>query len=146
MSNVIDAIINIVTNTKTVLIRDGATTNRATSMGGALEEYVKDVFANCVEETDLQERNRKISSVFSYLGNPKNPPDSMLKGGNLGDAIEVKKLNKIEEIPLNSSHPKSKLVITNPLISNACRNCEPWTERDMLYIIGHVNESSKKLN
>ena len=57
-------------------------------MGEALEEYVKDIFAGTVNETDENIRNQKLSEIFSYLGNQNNPPDSMLRGG---DAIEVRK-------------------------------------------------------
>lgn len=139
MANIIDAIINLVINPKTELVRHYANSNRANSMGDALEEYVKDLFADTVEETDEVIRNRKISQVFSYLGNSSNPPDSMLRGG---DAIEVKKLEGMGDLALNSSHPKRVLRKNNPKISQHCRDCEEWTERDMLYVIG-VCDSKK---
>lgn len=84
-------------------------------MGDALEEYIKDLFAGTVEETDETIRNEKISKVFSYLGNATNPPDSMLKNG--GDAIEVKKLQGVNDLALNSSHPKRVLRVDNPKIN-----------------------------
>lgn len=133
MANIITAIINIVTNPKVALMRHYAANNRANSMGDALEEYVKDIFAGTVEEPNEQERVRKISNVFSYLGNASNPPDSMLRGG---DAIEVKKMEGYQALALNSSHPKRVLRSNNPKISQHCRDCEEWTERDMLYIVG----------
>lgn len=134
MKNIIDAIINLVTNPKVDLVRHYAYVNRANSMGDALEEYIKDLFAGTVEETDENVRMTKFSQVFSYIGNSTNPPDSMLCNG--GDAIEVKKLQGINDLALNSSHPKRVLRIDNPKINNHCRNCENWLERDMLYVIG----------
>ena len=134
MANIINAILNLVQNPKVELVRHYASANRANNMGAALEEYVKDLYANTVEETDENKRNSKIASVFSYLGNASNPPDSMLCGG--GDAIEVKKLEGMNALALNSSHPKRKLRVDNPKINNHCISCEAWQERDMLYVVG----------
>jgi hypothetical protein len=64
-----------------------------------------------------------------------------------GDSIEVKKTETIfSELQLNSSHPKSKLFSTSHLINNHCRNCEVWTEKDIIYAIGHVPKNSKTLS
>lgn len=134
MKNIIDAIINLVTDPKVELVRHYSYVNRANNMGDALEEYIKDLFAGTVDETDENIRNSKLSDVFSYMGNATNPPDSMLKNG--GDAIEVKKLQGINDLALNSSHPKRTLKIDNPKINSHCRDCEKWSERDMLYVIG----------
>lgn len=134
MKDIIDAIINLVTNPKVELVRHYSYVNRANNMGDALEEYIKDLFAGTVDETDENIRNSKLSDVFSYMGNATNPPDSMLK--NVGDAIEVKKLQGINDLALNSSHPKRTLKIDNPKINSHCRDCEKWSERDMLYVIG----------
>lgn len=134
MKNIINAIINLVTNPKVELVRHYSYVNRANNMGDALEEYIKDLFAGTVDETDENIRNSKLSDVFCYMGNATNPPDSMLK--NDGDAIEVKKLQGINDLALNSSHPKRTLKIDNPKINNHCRDCEKWSERDMLYVIG----------
>lgn len=111
-------------------------------MGGALEEYVKDLFAGTVGEKDEKLRNRKLSEVFSYLGNQNNPPDSIVRGQ---DAIEVKKImNNDAALALNSSYPKSKLYSNSPMISNACKNCEDWTVKDMIYIVGVVHGEKLK--
>ena len=89
--------------------------NRANNMGDALEEYIKDLFANTINETDEQNRLDKISKTFSYLGNQNNPPDSILY---LGDAIEVKKIeSKNASLALNSSYPKHKLYADSKLIT-----------------------------
>lgn len=113
-------------------------------MGNPLEEYVKNMFADTFGITDPIVRMNYISNTFSYLGNDSNPPDGMLRGGNMGDAIEVKKADSFGEIQFNSSYPKSKLLSTSAMITNDCRNCEYWTERDMLYVIGQVSKNSVK--
>ena len=136
MNNIISAIINLVENPKIELIRKGSSHNRANNMGEALEEYIKDLFANTVDIEDEQERNVAISTTFSYLGNQNNPPDSMLHGG---DAIEVKKIeNKNSALALNSSYPKAKLFAVSPMIKKECRECENWTVKDMIYAVGVV--------
>lgn len=132
--NIINAIINIVKNP--ILDLKGYSTghNRANNMGEALEEYIKDLFSGTVFEKDETKRIEIISEVFSYLGNTNNPPDSILKGG---DAIEVKKIeNKSSSLALNSSYPKAKLYSNSSMITDACRNCEEWKEKDIIYAIG----------
>ena len=136
MNNIISAIINLAENPKIELIRKGNSHNRANNMGEALEEYVKDLFANTVDIEDEQVRNAAISATFSYLGNQNNPPDSMLHGGN---AIEVKKIeSKNSALALNSSYPKAKLFAVSPMIKKECRECENWTVKDMIYAVGVV--------
>lgn len=138
-NNIISAIINIVKNPVIKLKEYSSSHNRANSMGGALEEYVKDIFSGTVCEQDLQKRNRKISETFSYLGNQNNPPDSILKNG---DAIEVKKIeSKTSSLALNSSYPKSKLFSDSSMITSECRNCEDWNEKDIIYTIGVCKKS-----
>ena len=132
--NIIDAIINIVKNPIVELKEYSISHNRANSMGEALEEYVKDIFSGTLFETDKNKRMEIISEVFSYLGNSNNPPDSILRGG---DAIEVKKIeNKSSSLALNSSYPKAKLYSNSSMITDACRNCEEWKEKDIIYAIG----------
>lgn len=139
LNNIITAICNLVENPKIKLIRKGDSTNRANSMGDALEEYIKDVFAGTVDYEEGQARAVALSSTFSYLGNKTNPPDSMLKGGDAGDAIEVKKIeNQTAALALNSSYPKCKLYADSQMISKACHKCEQWTVRDMIYAVGVV--------
>ena len=132
--NIIDAIINIVKNPIVELKEYSISHNRANSVGEALEEYVKDIFSGTLFETDKNKRMEIISEVFSYLGNTNNPPDSILRGG---DAIEVKKIeNKTSSLALNSSYPKAKLYSNSSMITDACRNCEEWKEKDIIYAIG----------
>ncbi|RMD70476.1 MAG: NgoPII family restriction endonuclease, partial [Cyanobacteria bacterium J149] len=69
-----------------------------------------------------------------------NPPDMILKQG---DAIEVKKIQSLSSaIALNSSYPKSKLYYDDPSITASCRNCENWSEKDILYTIGVTSDRS----
>ena len=132
--NIIDAIINIVKNPIVELKEYSISHNRANSMGEALEEYIKDIFSGTLFENDKNKRLEIISEVFSYLGNTNNPPDSILRGG---DAIEVKKIeNKSSSLALNSSYPKAKLYSNSSMITDACRNCEEWEEKDIIYAIG----------
>lgn len=141
-SNIIKAIINLINKPKMELKEYYTSHNRANSMGTGLEEYVKDIFASTVDLIDEQVRLHKISEVFSYLGNQNNPPDSMLRGG---DAIEVKKIERVgNALALNSSYPKSKLYSNSPMITDECRKCEDWKEKDIIYAVGVVDESKLK--
>ncbi|MCI8408930.1 MAG: NgoPII family restriction endonuclease [Lachnospiraceae bacterium] len=140
--NIINAIINLVNNPVTQLVNYYKTRNRANNMGDALEEYVKDLFANSFELNEV-ERNRRLSEVFSYLGNNSNPPDAMLKNG---DAIEVKKIESPNSaLALNSSYPKHKLYSNSSMISKACRQAECWAEKDMIYAVGVVEKNKNIL-
>ena len=141
MKNIIDSIITLVKQNEINLKSNQNGNNRANIAGYALEDYVKNLFAdsfNCSETEKLQ----KWSDVFSYLGNNSNPPDIMLKNG---DAIEVKKIESDDSaIALNSSYPKHTLLRTNPMISNACRESEDWAEKDIIYAVGVVKSNKLK--
>ena len=142
MSNVLKAFINIVNSYQTNIqnITDG--NNRMNSMGEGLEAYIKNIFADTLNENSEKIKLEKISRTFSYTGNKTNPPDMMLWNG---DAIEVKKIESSNtSLQLNSSHPKSKLLVTNSKINQACKECEKWTEKDLIYTIGYVK--GKKLS
>ncbi|AFT66178.1 NgoPII family restriction endonuclease [Cycloclasticus sp. P1] len=142
MSNIIKAIINIA-NEPIVQLRDSYTSrNTINNIGQALEAYMQDAFANTISEPSPQKRNERINEVFSYLGNQNNPPDIILKDG---DAIEVKKIqSKGAAIALNSSYPKSKLHSDDSKITDACRDCEDWTAKDIIYAIGVTSDQNLK--
>ena len=99
-------------------------------VGDSLESFVDDLF------------NKK--SVYSYIGNPNNPPDRILKNA---EALEIKKVSNVRsDIALNSSFPKAKLYIDDQMLTAACRECEKdWKEKDMVYIIGAVENKTKIL-
>jgi hypothetical protein len=141
MSNLLKAIKLIVEN-PIIKVKDYYTgRNRANSVGEALENYVKDIFANSFEMSE-NERMQKFKEVFSYLGNQNNPPDIILRNG---DAIETKKVQSPKSaLALNSSYPKSKLYSDSPMLTQACKSCEEWTEKDIIYIIGNTNDTDIK--
>lgn len=112
--------------------------NRIQNVGSGLETFIKDSFADSFNEVNKIDFHSKY---FSYNGNANNPPDSMLKNG---DAIEVKKIKSYKsQIQLNSSFPKNKLYSHDPLITNACVNCENWKEKDIIYAIGVINDDKQ---
>lgn len=140
--NILHAIINLV-NTSTPIYKIKEfykSNNRANNSGDALEEYVKDLFAGTIDEKDFSIRQEKISKTFSYLGNQNNPPDMIIRSG---DAIEVKKIeNYNSSLALNSSYPKAKLNINNPMLTKECKQCENWIEKDIIYIVGTINKNN----
>jgi hypothetical protein len=141
MSNLLQAIKLIVEN-PIIKVKDYYTgRNRANSVGEALENYVKDIFANSFDLSE-QDRLQKFNEVFSYLGNQNNPPDIILRNG---DAIETKKVQSpTSALALNSSYPKAKLFADSPMLTQACKNCEDWSEKDIIYIVGHTNDTDIK--
>ncbi len=142
MKNIIDAIINLVSNPILEIKDVYSNKNRANGVGDALEEYIKDLFAGTFECDNEIERLEKISESFSYLGNNSNPPDMMLKKG---DAIEVKKIESNNSaLALNSSYPKHKLYANSRMITPACRKAESWDEKDMIYAVGIVKSNALK--
>ena len=142
MSNIIKAFLNIVENPITDLVDYYQGRNRVNNSGKALENYIQDAFAGTLKEIDEKQRLERLQNIFSYQGNQNNPPDLILKNS---DAIEVKKLqSKNSAIALNSSYPKAKLYSNSPMITNACRNCEDWEEKDIIYTIGYTDDSSLK--
>lgn len=136
--NILTAIQAIVSNTALKVVENPQRNiqNRATQMGDALEDFVKNAFANC-----LGQDSRSIAiareQTFSYIGNRTNPPDAMLINS---DAIEIKKIESLNtaQLQLNSSYPKNKLRSDNPKLCKSCRSCEEWDEKDMLYVVGQV--------
>ncbi len=142
MANIIDAIIHLVNDPVCELRNVYGRHNRVNSVGDALQEYIKDLFAGTFHIDDESTRLARISEVFSYLGNDSNPPDAMLKNG---DAIEVKKIeNARATLALNSSYPKHRLYADSPMISRACRDAENWTEKDIVYVVGVVEQNQLK--
>ena len=144
MTNILQALKNIVENPITdISTRYRANgKNRANNMGEALESYVKDLFCNTFEIESDTEKNKIYSKEFSYIGNQNNPPDMIVAGG---DAIEVKKIESIgSQIALNSSYPKDKLYADSLMITQDCRECENWREKDIIYVIGAMQQNKLK--
>ena len=119
--------------------------NRVNAVGEGLEDYVKSAFAGTFN-MDSQQKAEKFSQAFSWYGNQNNPPDFIIKHS---DAVEVKKLEGVSAIALNSSYPDAKLYSSSTMITEGCRNSEggkPWA-KDLVYAIGTVkrNRSIKYL-
>lgn len=141
MTNILEAIYNIANQPDFIIKDSHSGRNRANSMGDALENYIKDAFAGTFEIDD-KERNIIFNREYSWLGTQNNPPDIMIKNG---DAIEVKKIeNATSNLALNSSYPKDILRSTNPMITRECKICENWTEKDLIYCIGHIKDNDLK--
>lgn len=110
------------------------------------KNYVKNLFGNS----------------FSYIGNPANTPDLMLREG---DAIEIasvrcqlegekffqcddKKITETDspvgDVLLNNVPPMQFLDKFNPLISKKCRESGDWgrnRQRDIIYVVGVLEEN-----
>jgi hypothetical protein len=143
VSNILEAFINIVNNYQDNISTLTNGNNRANNMGDGLEEFIKDIFAGTTRETNEQNRLATFSQIYSYSGNKNNPPDLILKNS---DAVEIKKLESHSTaIALNSSYPKAKLYADSPMITKACKDCEAWMEKDMLYVIGNVPKNTNSL-
>lgn len=144
MANVLTAITVIIQNLNSTnnLRAEIDTGNRANQAGQALEDFVKNAFADCFTDDKETQINKK-HVVFSYEGNSHNPPDAILREG---DVIEIKKVNSANKpLQLNSSYPKNKLHSDNSKITEKCRTCEEWSVKDMIYVIGHVEDDQIKL-
>ncbi len=144
MTNILEAIYNIV-NQKDFQIKEFYSgLNRANNMGEALENFIKDAFAGTFDTQNEMERLEIFNQKFSWLGSQNNPPDIMIKGG---DAIEVKKIQgNGSSLALNSSYPKADLRHTSTMITKECKSCENWEIKDMIYCVGNVdNENLKSL-
>ena len=142
MSNIIKAFINIVNNPVIELVEYYSGRNRMNNAGKALETFVQDAFAGTINESDENRRLERLEAIYSYEGNQNNPPDLMLKNS---DAIEVKKLqSKNSAIALNSSYPKAKLYVDSPMITKACKECEAWDVKDIIYAVGYTDDNSLK--
>jgi len=114
--------------------------NRANNSGDALECFIKDGFSNSFIVEDEAIRLKNYNKYFSYLGNKNNPPDLILKNS---DAIEIKKIeSNNSSLALNSSYPKNKLYANSPMLTKACKECENWSVKDILYAIGNVNKNT----
>ena len=140
--NILNMLINLskVSDLKINSLYKGS--NRINNVGDGLEEYLKEALSGTFA-LETNEKLEKFHEVFCYQGSSARPPDLMLRGGA---AIEVKKTESLfSELQLNSSHPKSKLSANSPFINEVCRTCEDWTERDIIYAIGHIDKKSKHL-
>ena len=142
MANVLTALMNIIHTHQHTISTLTNGNNRANNMGEGLEYYIQNMFASTHNITNDTKRLEQFSKIYAYQGNKNNPPDLILKNS---DAIEIKKLeSKNSAIALNSSYPKAKLYANSPMITKACKTCETWREKDMLYAIGYTKSTTLK--
>lgn len=142
MTNILEALHNIVSFPENKLKSIYSSRNRANSMGDALENYIKDSFANTFQTEDEKDRMRIFNQKFSWLGSQNNPPDIMIMDG---DAIEVKKTQSAgSSLALNSSYPKADIHSDSPMITKECKECENWTSKDLIYCVGHTTDTELK--
>lgn len=140
--NALYAIKNIVNDEKLEVRESDKFSNKMNLQGESFESYIKSAFSDTIGFQDGIGKNLRHNKVFSYLGNQTNPPDMMLKGG---DAIEVKKLaSSGAYLQMNSSYPERILKRDSTMITESCRNCEEWTQKDLIYCIGVLNKSAIK--
>ena len=138
MTNILDAIVTIANNPILEIKSHYSSRSRVNNVGEALETFVKDAFANSIQATDEKARMERYNEVFSWLGNQNHPPDIMIRQG---DAIEVKKTQSANsDLALNSSYPKSNIQSNSTLITQECRTCEEWAEKDLIYCVGHTDD------
>lgn len=139
-TNILIAIKNLIQNPIIYIANHYSGRNRINNVGTALEDYIKDLFANTLTTDDEYSKLKKYNQVFSYTGNQNNPPDIILKNG---DAIEVKKIQgNHTALALNSSYPKDKLYADSPMITASCKNCEHWDIKDILYAVGSTTDTT----
>ena len=140
-TNVLRAIVTLAKAKNNKIMEIYRSNTRINNVGDALEYYIKDLFCGTLT-SDIRNKEKAYGNNFSYLGNQNNPPDFIIQGG---DGVEVKKLGGISSIALNSSYPKEKLVKADPMITEACRDCEDWEEKDYIYVVGTVINKKVRL-
>lgn len=121
--------------------------NRVQAQGDGLEDIFKDILCG-VLPGNRSGRNALYSQFLSFQGSANNPPDAMYRGGNDGDAFEVKKKSvkhswKVNSLDLNSSPPYSHLTSNLTRLTEETRNCESWSRRDIFYAIGNIDPNTE---
>ena len=140
MTNILQAIYNISQLQSFAIADNYKNSIRIQQVGDALEYFIKDAFCGSFAANNLAEKEASYAENFSYIGNANNPPDIIIKNG---DAIEVKKIEGMHStIALNSSYPKDKLFANSSMITKACKQCENWIEKDIIYAIGTVRDKN----
>ncbi|WP_452223590.1 NgoPII family restriction endonuclease [Lacinutrix chionoecetis] len=136
MSNILEALVNIVENKDYEIKQYTTGSNRAQNMGEALEQYILDSYCNSFKIIDEDERLEEHRKVFSFLGSKSKMPDAIVRGA---EALEIKKSSQ-STVQLNSSSPKHTLKCSNKRIAASARICEDkeWIEREMLYCFGYI--------
>jgi hypothetical protein len=144
MTNIITAMVSIINaykNKKAFSTDKGAYGIRINNWGAYLEDFVTAAFSGSLLINDLKKRQELKEKAFCYTGSLNFSPDLMLK--NCGPAIEVKKhASDTGGLRLNSSPPRQTLRKADKRIASAARTVENWEERQIIYAIGTVPDSS----
>jgi len=144
MSNILDAIMNIITDGTFEARRTKNTENSINRVGDSLEEYIKDAFSNSFK-LENEDRDKAMQQCILYHGNSSNPPD-IITCGKDGIVIEVKKSDSYRaELQLNSSMPHSRFNSQDSRIKKECKELLNGREMDMLYVVGSFVKQKKKI-
>ena len=142
MSNILDAIMNIINDGTFEARRTKDTENSVNRVGDSLEEYIKDAFSNSFK-LENEDRDKAMQQCILYHGNSSNPPDIITRGDD-GIVIEVKKSDSYRaELQLNSSMPHSKFNSQDTRIKKECKELLGDKEMDMLYVVGSFVKKKK---
>jgi hypothetical protein len=116
--------------------------NSAQAQGDFLEMVVKDILCG-VRPNDFANRASLYDEHLCYQGSKNNPPDAMYRGGNAGDAFEIKKKEKGNGgLALNSSFPYSHLESDLNRLLEESKTCEAWTKRDFFYVVSNASDKT----
>jgi len=103
-----------------------------------------------------------IKAFINISNNHQKDIETITQGNNrannMGEGLEnyiknafldSKELDNLEALAKvfsyqNSSYPKAKLYANSPMITNACKACEAWDIKDMLYAVGYVKQKQLK--
>lgn len=121
--------------------------NQIQAQGSKLEEIVKDILCGV---TSAQGLSREVmhTTYLAHEGEANNPPDAMFRGGDNGDAFEIKKIGSPAKtsLELNSSYPYSHITSQMKRLTANAKNCEAWVKRDLFYAIGNIQWGRAKNN
>lgn len=109
--------------------------NRANSQGERLEKYVKELY--CGVPISDQSDDKLLDSGLDFRGNSTSIPDFIATDS---DAVEVKKMNTMGNIQLNSSIPHRWLKATDARLANTVPT-EGWERKEIVYALGVMSDS-----
>ena len=140
--NLADALIDLAKGKHAWYFHGGSNSthnNQIQAQGSKLEEIVKDILCG-VDFSQLASREKLHAKFLAFEGEANNPPDAMYRGGDKGDAFEIKKIDSVTKtsLELNSSYPYAYLTSDMKRLSESARNCEKWNKRELFYAIGNI--------
>lgn len=136
MSNILDLVLKYTQVHNPELDDIYSSTTRINRTGDQLEFFVKDLICGTLNINDKNQKIDEHNKVFSWLGSRNHPPDIMIDSG---EAIEVKKSRSSTSVQLNSSTPHHKIRPDDSRIIEDVRQCEDWSEKDMVYVVGNTD-------